>query len=420
MTVDYIMMSTYCELDLDKDPCIIPPCGHLQAVSSMDGHMSMSDHYEMDGILCLSIKDKSEPYSMEEVKQCPICRGPLLSLSRYGRIVRRALIDQSSKRFITWARERHLELMHTFHEQQRLLQKSNSTAKSELEMQEVKIRLVGPRAEQIDMINAASKNRYQGLVRLRTSLVRHQRRVATDEQPFKRVWDLVQNARRKRDTNDDMRWDPDSVQVGESLRICSLLMRCELAVITDFLSLAPGSQLLDVSEAKVACLELVDSAKEAHQPLQATEGHIYLARFCALQRASVAVNEIDELIRSGKRHIEEARRICKENPGSTQLVAGEVDEVEKMLREATFYSEMKDEEWIEVMAAMRRAWIGTGHWYTCENGHPFAVGECGGPMEETKCPECGSPVGGHDHRAARGVQHAVDLERRFGGIHLGS
>jgi len=35
---------------------------------------------------------------------------------------------------------------------------------------------------------------------------------------------------------------------------------------------------------------------------------------------------------------------------------------------------------------MAREFIGTGHWYTCLNGHPFTVGECGMPMQTSIYP----------------------------------
>ena len=132
----------------------------------------------------------------------------------------------------------------------------------------------------------------------------------------------------------------------------------------------------------------------------------------------VPVDQISELVKDSDRHLEDARRLCEENPGSTRLVAGELDDIERMLREATSYTQVNDEEWRAVMAAMKQEWIGTGHWYTCENGHPFAVGESGRPMQETKCPECGAPVGGQHHLEARGVRRAADLEERFGAMQL--
>lgn len=32
------------------------------------------------------------------------------------------------------------------------------------------------------------------------------------------------------------------------------------------------------------------------------------------------------------------------------------------------------------------------------------------PTEQTICPECSEPIGGENHRAVDGVNHAIDLE----------
>lgn len=413
--VDYIMMSEYSELDLNEEPCIVPPCGHILTVSSMDGHMEMSEHYSMHGIDCLKVKDSPKPFSMEEVKKCPKCRAPLRNVSRYGRIVRRALIDQSSKRFIMWAREEYLRLMQSLHDQQRLLEDSNGAARLRYKGQE-KIELRGPAESQTRDMNKALNNRYRGMRQIRAGLTRHLSKVSIEEQPFKRIWDLVQHVRRRQDSDIDIPWSSDAIQVGESLRVQSLLFRCDLAIMTDFFSLAEAS--VDFSEAKTQCSDLIVAATNAILPLQQTEGHIFYARYCATERTFAPVDQIAGLVADGKAHLEEAKRLCQENAGSTRSVVGELTEIEKMLRDSTLYAPMRDDEWKDIMAAMRRENIGTGHWYTCENGHPFAVGECGGPMQQTVCPECGSPVGGLHHQAAQGVRRAGDLERRFGGMNL--
>ncbi|PMD59643.1 uncharacterized protein K444DRAFT_510505, partial [Hyaloscypha bicolor E] len=55
------------------------------------------------------------------------------------------------------------------------------------------------------------------------------------------------------------------------------------------------------------------------------------------------------------------------------------------------------EEKAAVYAGMAHDYRGTGHWYCCENGHPFAIRECSMPMKTSQCPQCGSPVSSHDH-----------------------
>ncbi|CDM38191.1 unnamed protein product [Penicillium roqueforti FM164] len=68
------------------------------------------------------------------------------------------------------------------------------------------------------------------------------------------------------------------------------------------------------------------------------------------------------------------------------------------LYEETRYETITLEELQLIKMAMvsRRGGMATysGHWYNCATGHPFAIGECGMPMEQARCPECGVPIGG--------------------------
>ncbi|KAH7108419.1 P-loop containing nucleoside triphosphate hydrolase protein [Auriculariales sp. MPI-PUGE-AT-0066] len=38
-----------------------------------------------------------------------------------------------------------------------------------------------------------------------------------------------------------------------------------------------------------------------------------------------------------------------------------------------------------------------GHFYMCPNGHTYVIGECGGAMQASSCPECGARIGGGGH-----------------------
>eukprot|EP01018_Ginkgo_biloba_P024577 Gb_08232 [translate_table: standard] len=72
--------------------------------------------------------------------------------------------------------------------------------------------------------------------------------------------------------------------------------------------------------------------------------------------------------------------------------------------------EMKDRlrngEMQQVVEVVTREVGGRGHWYQCPNGHFYVVGECGGPMQTSRCPDCNAVVGGQSHRPAEGNTHA--------------
>ena len=112
-------------------------------------------------------------------------------------------------------------------------------------------------------------------------------------------------------------------------------------------------------------------------------------------------------------HLDTAEAMCKRFTASeadpTSGLSDELAEVRRMLDEGISSSEMR-----MVVAAMAKEFRGTGHWYRCVNGHPFTVGECGMPMELARSPTCGEGIGGQHHRPTAGVQHARDIEERFG------
>ncbi|XP_021565820.1 E3 ubiquitin-protein ligase RNF213, partial [Carlito syrichta] len=76
----------------------------------------------------------------------------------------------------------------------------------------------------------------------------------------------------------------------------------------------------------------------------------------------------------------------------------------------------------EDLLAQARRWQGLEglQWYTCPNGHPCSVGECGRPMELSSCVDCGTLVGGIDHRPQNGF-HVItnNIDRTQTGHVLG-
>ncbi|XP_047657054.1 E3 ubiquitin-protein ligase rnf213-alpha isoform X2 [Tachysurus fulvidraco] len=56
------------------------------------------------------------------------------------------------------------------------------------------------------------------------------------------------------------------------------------------------------------------------------------------------------------------------------------------------------------MLAVAQQAMGQLQWYFCPNGHPCTVGECGQPMEKSRCPDCKVEIGGLEHRPVQGFQ----------------
>lgn len=97
--MDHILQATYKDIELDENPIIVPSCRHLMTLSSMDGHMRMSDYYELfPSPFVDALKPLSEAFSIENVKKCSMCRDPLRDINRYNRIVSQGLIEEATKK----------------------------------------------------------------------------------------------------------------------------------------------------------------------------------------------------------------------------------------------------------------------------------------------------------------------------------
>ncbi|XP_060534908.1 NFX1-type zinc finger-containing protein 1-like isoform X2 [Cylas formicarius] len=80
--------------------------------------------------------------------------------------------------------------------------------------------------------------------------------------------------------------------------------------------------------------------------------------------------------------------------------------VKKLLEELSSTT-ISDREKREIIEAMK---MGQGHWFRCPNGHVYAIGECGGAMQVSKCNECGATIGGTNHRLLEGQTFAPDFD----------
>ncbi|CAB1350129.1 unnamed protein product [Coregonus sp. 'balchen'] len=58
----------------------------------------------------------------------------------------------------------------------------------------------------------------------------------------------------------------------------------------------------------------------------------------------------------------------------------------------------------EDMLAVAHKAMGQLQWYFCPNNHPCTIGECGQPMERSRCLDCGHEIGGDNHKAVPGFQ----------------
>ncbi|CAI5537654.1 unnamed protein product [Closterium sp. Naga37s-1] len=115
MRVDLITWETLGEIDPNDSPLLVLPCKHPFTVDSLDGYLGLSQVYqESKGASggCSAVGGGTDasagkwvavrPFgdaNLAALKSCPDCRQPITGLRRYGRMVNRALLDESERKF---------------------------------------------------------------------------------------------------------------------------------------------------------------------------------------------------------------------------------------------------------------------------------------------------------------------------------
>ena len=424
LTAEWIEFTPYGEINVDEDPCLFPDCGHVFTLSSMDSHMSMKDHYGIDPATgaYMSTKGSSAPFSSEELKVCPECRGSLRNLAHYGRIVRRVILDENTKKLTLWSTRTHQQLSERLLADQERLMRSVDTTKRLHQY----VRIGGSVKDQKNQMTGL-KNliRYRQTFGIRRAIQQFADKLRKDEQPYQRVHDLVETVRRQNTTPaiEPFEFASTELQLREHLQAIALLIRCDIIILSDVIKLhdsnlhSPNESVLQVhfGANRTQCEELINEAVKTFSVRQEAEGHIFWARFAAMECASVnatvegiapgALHLRDVLNGSALEQLRNAEDICERLPDPTAGLMNEVLEVRRMLNEGTSSSEM-----LMVVTAMAADPRGNVRWYYCANGHPFTVGECGMPMQLARCYHCGAGVGGQSHRPTEGVTHAHDIE----------
>ena len=255
--------------------------------------------------------------------------------------------------------------------------------------------------------------------------------VTEEEQPFGRVFDMVRDARRRHGVEASMRMDQDVLNTRNRMLAQSLVIRCELAVVSDFMALrkcgikeavntdwTSMSLDADFSKNRITCENLLTEATSRDQPMQQVEALLYHARWSILERSSRPPAQDDALGVEAREQLVLAEDICKQRPRSTSGMLEQITLIRRMLDDGVFYTVVDSDEKRQVFEAMAQEFRGTGHWYTCVNGHPFTVGECGMPMQTSRCPQCNATVGGQSHQPAEGVTRDEAFEREFGQLRV--
>jgi len=102
LVVDYIMMSTYGDINPDKDRIIFLKCGHPMTMESLDNLMQIDQVYVRSRVSAEFVDvvpcDMSR-FLSEKRPACPLCRTPIHGVRRYGRILNQHTLSAIMRNF---------------------------------------------------------------------------------------------------------------------------------------------------------------------------------------------------------------------------------------------------------------------------------------------------------------------------------
>lgn len=382
--VDLIMFDKYGDINIDEDPCVFPSCGHYYTVSSLDGLMEIKEHYNVDPVTNIIISPRSSERvvsSDAKLGGCPDCRRPLRDIHRYNRIVKRALLNESTKRFISTA----IIISNKLGEE---------VARREMELETARAGS-SVREQSRDFTVVEATKPFGKKEKLQKSIDKFIKAMAAEEQPYGRVNDLLASAAAREDAvkSDGFQIDESKIQTGLQMRGQILQLRLTWAILWDYRmrstdacfdsKLCPGLCEAVANQLKGHirhCLSIKDSCKTAKLLVQEVEAMLYYSLFSLLsystseaQGEPLGTDAVNELRNQASATLEECESLCSDNPGTLHHLEEDIGKAKALLNGATFYSFVSSEEKKQVYNAMASQFSGTGHWYYCRNNHPVRL-----------------------------------------------
>jgi len=194
--------------------------------------MDMAKYYTLGEDSRITGLKVSKAFSAEsDMKTCPSRRASLRNIQRYSRLTHRAVLDESSKRFIVWSTHEYLQLEAEFVR----VQETFLDATIQCSVQS-RIELIGTSANQFSFVNRCQtfSKASETAMSLRRAIASHVKNVQEEEQPLRRVRTLVEDARRRKKVSlAHMPEEIQTVQMGQSVRAAALKLRVDVALLAN-------------------------------------------------------------------------------------------------------------------------------------------------------------------------------------------
>ncbi|KAK7987144.1 hypothetical protein PG988_002132 [Apiospora saccharicola] len=455
--VDRCEFRTYGEIDLDETPVVALSCGHFFTAESLDGLVNVAAVYTTDRTgRYTGIKEPSEVLALPS---CPDCKQPIrqFATQRYNRVVNMAVMDETSKKFQMKGAARLKKL-------------EEATDAIEASLEQSCGDLVKRRPASLTTGFKPSgallsyHSRYGRCTELRKEIQGFCKEASNEQQPAKKLADAIVHSRKLRKSKmqtSSSSLDEDMAQLNledkempapvfnqqitlgarmTQLRIDAVMLCDQLRLIGA--NLAGGIVWPQGREPRHAARlflkaseTFIDDCQASRLPRLAVQACIAFARVVGYlgsslhresdptgaaegkgeqAKATDAECALNDNVKRTRRRLDDAARMCEAGfEGASELLVVVKSLQRRFERER--YEVVTADELAAIKAAMvsGRGGIAThsGHWYKCQNGHIFAIGECGMPMELARCPECRAPIGGQQHQLVEGASRATEMEQ---------
>jgi hypothetical protein len=357
----------------------------------MDGIMDLRQYYVIDPKeeTLLQPKPATQINAISPSSCCPQCREPLRDIHRYNRIVKHALIDESTKRFVSKAHHDYTTLY-------------EAVQQFEDELESARTEFVKRwRAENVEegleyaKIKAAIVPYEANAIRLQARVKKFVRGVSKVEQPFARVNALLASAVARTDaqSEDLTPFEEMAVLTGFQLRGDILDLQFNWALLSGYANIQQDGTVS--SQFRATFCEKINNRlpqllAKCHTALgQATKGNFVaeqlqamihhtifsrLAYTSAAARANPSKPPATALPQSKLTEtLEDCETLFGSYPSILVPYRRLIDNAKRYCGGGAFYVPVTADEKRQTYRAMAAQFTGTGHWYYCRNRHPVST-----------------------------------------------
>lgn len=391
--VDLLEWKTYSEISLDETPIVVLGCGHFFTSESVDGFVGLDEVYtrDKDGKFD-GLRDVSSSLA-NVIPSCPDCKQPIRQFvtKRYNRVINRAVMDETWKRFLIKGRTDLEGLESRLNDIEEKLNSKRPTVD------------VGDTKSQLEA-------RYAACARLAREALALSKAMEAENQPMKRLTDAIaiyqkssgdevaSLSARMEAMNMTTRESDNQITLGARLiyiKSKEVMLSDAFRVIDSSgksatlprLSLAkPSSTLIRVLK---DCRDLITQANKGNFSrivIMATVSFAKIAQLDAWYHRShpressrdlkgkMCLEKLEDRFQTTRDLLAAALKLCEGLRNCPELQ----QKAQEMVRlyEGTRYETVTLEELQSIKTAMVSGQGGiathSGHWYNCVNGHPVS------------------------------------------------